>query len=549
MKKRAIILSSISAIMLCVALAVGLTFSLLTGETSLNISVRSGVVQVNAEINDVKLYSAEADPDGELKDENGASYKEVERTGGKFLNGGTADVDQDGSIEFKNVSAGDKVSFKIDLENESNIPVMFNTLLTLSDQEENALFGALDIEVSAANKAENGEEGTTIARGTFGDEKSRRTGWVELAVGQSAVVNVTLALPVGLDGAALQGRAAKLKCVMSAIQFTGDLKDSVATIGKAMFMDMDSALVAAQNGDVIEVYNSDSKFTGKRVINKSVTITSADGILREMHDVQLEAGEGYSLALNGLKFTGNSSIDVTGASAFTMTNCAAEVAPEKLFDEGAQAFLPRAAFIASTGVRQSGTRFVLENNSFTLTDKSAEDTAAVYLAGAVLSGSYLKGNVFGGEGARAMAYDGYAVEFRSVGTAGGAEITVSGNEFYGGKGVKFAQDSSAFGFKAILSGNKMVTEGAATLALAEDGASVQLFDGGSTVNGAAITHENLQVGNKALFSAINVSFDANGLLLSGNIRLNVMTAEQFRTACVSPLADGGDITFVSKSSN
>lgn len=548
MKKKAIILSSVSAIMLCVALAVGLTVSLLTSETSVNISVRSGVVQVKAEINDVKLYSAEADPNGELKDENGATYKEVERTGGKFLNGGTADVKEDGSIEFKNVSAGDKVSFKIDLINESNIPVMFNTLLTLTGQEENALFSALDIGVSAAKTAENGAAEGAVARGTFGDGKSQRTGWIELKKEQGAVVNVTLALPVGEGGAALQGRTAKLKCVMSAIQYTGDVSDCVATIGageeeNTKFFKLEDAILAAQNGDVIEVYNSDPNFTGRHAIDKSVTITSADGILRELNNVQLVVGEGYSLALRGLKFTGNSSVDVTGASAFTMSDCAAASAPEKLFDEGAQAFLPRAAFIASTGVRQTGVRLLLENNTFTLTGESAADTAAVYLAGAVSSGSEVRGNTFGGEGARMSAYGGYAVEMRSIGTASGAKVTVSGNEFYGEKGVKFAQDSSAYGFSAVLANNKMFAQdgAAAVLAAAEGSAAYQLVDGGSAVNGAAIALDNLQTGASALFKGISAAFDGNGLLLRGNFALGTLTAEQFRSAYVSPLAESADV--------
>ena len=120
--KKKVLLSSILTIALCLSLIAGSTFALFTSQSEVNIAVTSGKVEMVASVKDFKLYSVEAENAGTIVDENGGTYKYVERTDGKFVNGGTAVLD--GSIiTLDNITPGDKISFGINGANNSDVTV------------------------------------------------------------------------------------------------------------------------------------------------------------------------------------------------------------------------------------------------------------------------------------------------------------------------------------------------------------------------------------------------------------------------------------------
>lgn len=108
MKKR-MLLSSIMMIVLCVSLISGATFALFTSESKTNITIQSGKVEVVSTISDLKTYSLD-----------------VEQQDGLFENGGLAVLDNEkGTVELKKVTPGDKATFKLVIENKSNVSVKY----------------------------------------------------------------------------------------------------------------------------------------------------------------------------------------------------------------------------------------------------------------------------------------------------------------------------------------------------------------------------------------------------------------------------------------
>lgn len=543
MKKKAILISSISAIMLCVGLIVGLTFALFTSETAINVSIRSAVVNIDASIKDCKLYSAKASADGALTDEYGATYVEEEQTNGKFANGGSATIKEDGTIAFTGMTAGDKVQFTVDLTNTSNISIKYNTLLALVGQETNSLFSALNVDISAVKKDANGEvmDGTVTTGMYDYDMKTKRTGWTLLNVDEGALVTVRLSLPITQDHA--QGRTAKIRCTLSGIQYTGT-KDCVAVIGPQEFSQLEEAVSVARDGDLIEVLNGEGENNpvGKLTVdNKSITIVSADGKSYEFTDAQFELKNGGALTLDTLTFKGNSYINASEGSAVTMKGCTVNAAPEKLIDEGSKTYLERAAFVVSTSVQQTGIRLEMTNNTFLLADDNS--MAAVFMESAVTSGTLISGNTFGSE---QKPFADFAVELRSIGTGRGATVTVSGNEFFGEKAVKLDQKRASYSFRAYFGANKQICEGEAVLAEIAGGGAAELYDSFSTVNSAAVTTAQFVCGSNVQFGGVNITFDetGNGLVTGGyfEVNTNVLSVAEFLEIYLSPLANTSDVT-------
>lgn len=139
-KKTKLIIPSILTILGCVAISAGSTYSLFTSETSNNIVISSGKVDVEANAEIVKTYS--------LK--NGESAETD--VNGTFTTGGSATLDG-GSLTLSNIAPGDKVEYKVTIKNNSSITCSYRTSLLYSD--DNGLFGGLNISVSDGSTTKN----------------------------------------------------------------------------------------------------------------------------------------------------------------------------------------------------------------------------------------------------------------------------------------------------------------------------------------------------------------------------------------------------------
>ncbi len=142
-QKSSIILGSLATIAVAGSLIAGSTYALFTSESTTNIAVTSGKVDVSAKINGFTTYSGKenslvGNPD---TDEENIITTTVN---GTFTNGGKA-VLENGDLKLTNMTPGDRVAFTINIENNSNVNVKYRTVVTKS--EDDGLFSGLKITV------------------------------------------------------------------------------------------------------------------------------------------------------------------------------------------------------------------------------------------------------------------------------------------------------------------------------------------------------------------------------------------------------------------
>ncbi len=154
--KRSIIVSAVLAIIMCVSLAAGATFALFTSESKVNITVSSGKVNVVATPSNLQTYSGE-NLTGNKDDDVVKLTTELGGTNGTFINGGTAAFNSEdaNTLELTNMTPGDKVTFDITVENNSNVAIKYRTIIMC--KEDNGLFDGLEIDF---------KDGETTATGT-----------------------------------------------------------------------------------------------------------------------------------------------------------------------------------------------------------------------------------------------------------------------------------------------------------------------------------------------------------------------------------------------
>ena len=212
MKKR-IILSSILAIAMCVSVAVGATFALLTSDSENLITVTAAKVSVVAEASNIKTYSMG-----------------VEQTDGNFANGGSAKIDnKNGTISLSRLSSGDKAAFDINVTNKSDIKVNYRVSVKTSSvassdmvgSPTDALMSALVIKTQVDGEAEKTYDGWTYF-----------SNWDTLEASTSGTVvrktHVSIELPEDPEGKldpAIAGAKAVIKYQVEAVQGNANVTD------------------------------------------------------------------------------------------------------------------------------------------------------------------------------------------------------------------------------------------------------------------------------------------------------------------------------------
>ncbi len=223
MKKKTIA-ASILSIALCGSLATGATFALFTSEDSANIAINAGKVDVTATIDEASLdlYSPTSIAvDGTVKDATDAA------TDTNFANGGFAKIEEN-TLTLGNMTPGDKATFTIDIENNSNVAILYRTMIFA----EGDLFDALTVTVDKV------QIGTTNV-----------SEWKALKANE--VINdlsVEVELPVADNNNDYQEATAQISFVVSAIQGNAQVDTFVSTQEQ-----LDEVLATAVAGDVISL--------------------------------------------------------------------------------------------------------------------------------------------------------------------------------------------------------------------------------------------------------------------------------------------------------
>ncbi len=191
---KAIVLSALTALAFG-GIAAGTTYALFTSESTTSVSVTTGKVAVDAEVdsNSLKTYSGE-----DLTGDENDTITETEK--GTFTNGGTATLDEKNqTLSLENMTPGDKVSFTIKVKNNSSVKVKYRTRVTYVED-----YGLSDALV------------VTINDQTF--NRKLVTEYESLDVGKDGKdVSVTVEMPSS-KGSEYQNLSCKLKYIVEAVQ-------------------------------------------------------------------------------------------------------------------------------------------------------------------------------------------------------------------------------------------------------------------------------------------------------------------------------------------
>lgn len=309
--KKKVLLSSIATIALCLCLIAGSTFALFTSTSETNIAVTAGKVEMIASVEDFKLYSVEAKADGTIVDENGGKYEYVERTDGKFINGGTAVLD--GSmITLDKITPGDKISFGINGANNSDVSIQCRYIIQCAGDE--ALMKGLLVYINGV---------------AYPALKSYTSAWTALEVGKSITdeknIEIVVELPIKA-GNEYQEKTTSINVLVEAVQGNADVDGSQATAqflnGRVDLSDLTVTDTVANYGNVelvggtVDVDDCGFENYGEATLtDMTLTAGSASdygfrGIgsdsVTVLNDVEFVSGGGAIGAANGAEVTVNS---------------------------------------------------------------------------------------------------------------------------------------------------------------------------------------------------------------------------------------------------
>lgn len=139
--KNKVLISAVLTIALCVSLVCGATFALFTSQSQVNIAVTSGKVDVVASVSDLEAYSpTSVAGDGTLADDTNLADNTAEEK--LFANGGSAALDEN-VLTLTNVTPGDKVTFNINVVNNSNVKALYRIVVGCQDND--GLFEGLQV--------------------------------------------------------------------------------------------------------------------------------------------------------------------------------------------------------------------------------------------------------------------------------------------------------------------------------------------------------------------------------------------------------------------
>ncbi len=274
MKKGRIIATSIASIAMCASLIAGGTYALFTSESGVNIAVTSGKVDVNATIVEESLQTYSYAWNGETQ-----KYDSVEtEVNGTFTNGGTATFDSKAKLALDLMSPGDKATFTIDVDNQSNINVKYRVCLSAEGELADALVATANI------------EGTPYK---LTGEEEKKTLWkTALANEEIEDIEVTVEFPDGEKVNDYMEKSATLTYTLEAVQGNANVVDHEVT-------EEDALQKAFEEGGYVTY---DGTWAGKETLvlnEKDVVLGSANLTnenLTEENIIQFYQGETLTLA-------------------------------------------------------------------------------------------------------------------------------------------------------------------------------------------------------------------------------------------------------------
>jgi len=157
---------SVAALLMSAGVAAGATYALFTSESTTNIAITSGKVNVNASLSELELYSAsitDDDSTGVVLEGShdlghfSANYYHVKQTQTQdgwtlFSNKGRGKLEQNGDMTLVNVTPGDMAKCSLTVVNNSNVDIKFRVVvnaLTVEGYETKDLFESLKFTIGS----------------------------------------------------------------------------------------------------------------------------------------------------------------------------------------------------------------------------------------------------------------------------------------------------------------------------------------------------------------------------------------------------------------
>ncbi len=239
MSKKKIIASSILSLAMCASVITGATFALFTDELTNKVVISSGKVDVTATITELDVYSPESIyENGDIAVATDASTMNADGKSGVFVNGGTASLDTESAVlTLTNMTPGDKVTFNIVIENNSNVAAMYRTLAYT--EADDGIVEVLDIKLGA-----NDFDGSNLY-----------SNWAALSLNENERT-ITVACSVELPtsaGNVYQDKACSIGFNVKAVQGNTKVTDAVATVGDAEFATIQEAIDKAEAGEIVQI--------------------------------------------------------------------------------------------------------------------------------------------------------------------------------------------------------------------------------------------------------------------------------------------------------
>ena len=280
--KGSIILTSLGAIAIAGTLLTSATYALFTSESKANIATVSGKVNVEAYIDEgsLKTYSG-VNISGDTK-EDADKITETEVIG-VFTNKGTAKINGD-TLTLDKMTPGDKVTFNIVVKNNSNVKILYRTILSFIDQ---GLFEGLSVTVN--------EEVLT--------SNNLKSSYEPLEVGSSdIVIPVVIEMPTD-KGNEYQDKSCSISFTVEAIQrnvSVGVYTVNPETVQNTLDIVGDDATIVLEEGDYDTLYLRQSLKKSSRRSDLDINTNDYPAYYREFNGLTIKVADGATVTCKGI---------------------------------------------------------------------------------------------------------------------------------------------------------------------------------------------------------------------------------------------------------
>ena len=518
--------------------ASGFALAEVISDNSSSGSVTTAGFTLPVKASNLKVYSAipaEKDDEGVFFDKKGDAYKYeqslVQGDAGAlaFPHGGSVAIDdKEKTVAVNGMLPGDKVEFRISVSSVSNISFNYRAELYIDSSKGENLANEIYVDAGELKSYRTDLGDFVPADGAEGDDFGAAvitdyTPWSTYSANQSSIeeVNVTITLPI--DAHKGQDETVSFKYVARGVQ-NADAQPDVATIeteeGEKGFKTVQQAVDYAEEHAVKEIslVASTALEEGAITIGSPIAfkgVALEDGSAPVVKGARISVINGAAVSFENITFSGASYLDISDCMALTVKNCAAQITPVRFFDSASRTYLSDSAFIVS-GASRTATVLTVTDNEF-----AYGDGAAVCLRSPLNDGSVISGNTLGAE---SSPYGGTAVLVLG-GAQSGATVRVEKNELYGNLPLMLGVSENRVSFTLVSKDN---VAGGAGNTFVSGKARAAFLDGGSTINGNALTCANVEESG-LLFGAVDVALGALNKITAGKIALaNISTAEFYQ---------------------